>query len=424
MRTNQTSYRGLLLAVLTIGLITAAASAAPPENRKDALFPGAKLVHKFPKTVYRVPVFVATDKGPCLEVWFDPFDPAPPPRPGPGGGRVPDPRPELLIWDPIANKQLHKLSYPKEPIAFPHVSPFLERDGGMAISPDGKRLASKTLTYTPRIGSPYGDHTTRIKLIDITSLKVQPGAEYKDEKAPGPTAVHLSFATDGALVTIRGSTCTMQEIDKAKPRVRFELKRAVFKNDYWSKIHDVVVSPDGSQLAIAADGTVIVYDLAKGKKLFEASRAAPEPKKGGELFTADVSLAYAPAGTSQLLAVESLTVGTPGFTVIGDRVDGKAAQKEFALARLFDLKNKKEEGKWRLAGPSGAVSAYYTAKGEPRFLCNGKVIDGANSKELHKFNPGVCTFASRDGKALVRVTKKKKEDKAMTVELWRLDTEK
>jgi hypothetical protein len=42
---------------------------------------------------------------------------------------------------------------------------------------------------------------------------------------------------------------------------------------------------------------------------------------------------------------------------------------------------------------------------EPHILYNGKVIDGANGKELHKFDPGACSFVSRDGKALVRMIK-------------------
>jgi hypothetical protein len=94
--------------------------------------------------------------------------------------------------------------------------------------------------------------------------------------------------------------------------------RGPFKNQYWSKVHDVVVSPDGLQMVFAADGKI---------------------------------------------------------------------------------------------------------KGEPRFLCNGKVIDGTRGKELHKFNPGVCTFVPRDGKALVRVTNKQ-EGKTMVVEVWSLDTDK
>jgi hypothetical protein len=402
-----------LLAALVIGLTTAPATAAPPDNPKE-LFPGAKLMHKFPKEVYRAPIFVTTDKGTRLEIWFDAFDPEPPPKPGvipEIAGKLPDPRIEMLIWDPIASKELHKFSYPKDPIAYPRVSDRLQRDGGMAISPDDKRLASQTITYTPRRGSPYGDFTTRVKLIDFENRKVQGSAEYKDEKSSA-TPVSLLFAPDGALVTLRGSDCTIQEHGKDKPRTSFELTRAA--KGQWSAIHDVVVSADGSQLAVAADGTIIVYGIAKGKKLFEAARAAPEPKKGGDQWTVDVALAYAPSASDpKLLAVESV-VGSNG------------AKKDFAVARLFDLKDMKETGKCTVAEQEYPLtaSAYFTAKGEPRILYDGKVLDGATGKELHKFDPGAGSFVSRDGKALVRMTKKKKENKTMTVEVWSLDNEK
>jgi WD40 repeat protein len=400
------------LAFLAMGLVTTAASAAPNDNPKE-LFPGAKLMHKFPKDVYRVPIFVTTDKGTRLEIWFDAFDPEPPPKPGqiPGISVLPDPRLEMLIWDPISNKELHKLSYPKDPIAFPRVSTMLQRDGGMAISPDGKRLASQTMTYTPRRGSPYGDFNTRVKMIEIENHKVQAGAEYKEEKAPSATQVRLLFAPDGGLITLRGSECTIQEPGKDKPSASFELPRAA--NGHWSGIHDVVTSPDGSQLVVAADGAIFVHDMAKGKKLFEAARATPEPKKGGDQWVGDVALAYAPSASEpKLLAVESV-VGSEG------------AKKDFVVARLFDLKEMKELGKWSIAEHEYPLtaSAYFTAKGEPRILYEGRVIDGATGKDLHKFDPGVCTFVSRDGKALVRMTKKKKDEKLMGVEVWSLDND-
>jgi hypothetical protein len=273
-------------------------------------------------------------------------------------------------------------------------------------------------------------------LIEIKSRKVQLGKGYKQERAPGAQQTYLLFAPDGALVTLRGTTCTIQEPGKDKPRTSFELRRAAEhqKKEYWFNVQDAVVSPDGSQLAVAADGTIIVYDLTTGKKLFAEARAAPEPKKGGDPFPGNASLAYTPsANDPKLLAVE---------TVVGTQ----EARKDFVLARQFDLKNLKEMGKWSIPTPPGkggpilgdpnglakqpgeeysrAVSAYYTAKSEPHILYHGKVFDGASGKQLYKFNPGTCTFVSRDGKALVRVTKTKKEGKTMVVEVWSLDTAK
>jgi hypothetical protein len=424
-----------LLFVVGLDAGTTAAQAPPPGRGKDALIPGARLMHKFAKEVYRVPVLVTTDKGPQLEVWFDEFDPSPPPRPGqiPGITRLPDPKMDLVIWDPIANKELHRLSHPKVPLTFPYTSTELQREGGMAISPDGKRLATKTSTYTPRPGSPYGDFTTRVGLIDLATRKVQPLKTYQQQRAPGALQVFLLFAPDGALVTLRSTTVTVQEPGKAKPRTSFTLQRAAKHQlmEFWFSIKDAILSPDGSQLAVAADGTIIIYDLATGKKLFAAPRAAPEMKKTGDPLAGNAALAYAPgAKESQLLTAESLVASQGG-------------QKDFIMVRLFDLKNKKELKKWTIKVPprpdfgglgnpnplgnagaeghSATVSAYWTAKGEPRLLYDGKVFDAASGKELHRFNPGTCTFVSRDGKVLVRMTRKNGEARTMQVEVWSLD---
>jgi hypothetical protein len=102
----------------------------------------------------------------------------------------------------------------------------------------------------------------------------------------------------------------------------------------------------------------------------------------------------------------------------------KGAQKNYTLVRLFDLKAKKEIGKWKAERQPYPASAYFTASGEPRVLYADKVFDGASGKELHKLDPGAGTYVSRDGKALVRTLKKKKDDRTMTVEVWSLESEK
>jgi hypothetical protein len=427
MRTTRPFLRRfapVFLSLLTIGLITAAAPAAPPESTKDQLFPGAKLVHKFPKEVYRVPVFVTTDKGPRLEIWFDAIDPNPPPKVGmiPGTYGVPDPKVDMSIWDPVADKELHKLSYPKDPLIFPAATGTGGLDRWMPISPDGKRLASQTTAYKPpKPGTVNGDHTTQIKLIDIDSHKATLISEYKEEKAPGATEVHMLFAPDGTFITLRGTTCTVYEAGKDKPRTTFELTRtANWKKDWvFFSFRDAVVSPDGSQLAVAVDGMIIVYELATGKKLFEATPSVPEPKGGGDLFPVTMSLVYAPSANEPKLLAAELIVARPsgGLGV-------KEEKKPFVMVRQFDLKAMKETSKATVGDKWTGASAYFTSKGEPRVLYDGKVIDADNGKELYKFDPGAGAFASRDGKALVRTIKKKKDDRTMTVEVWSLENDK
>jgi hypothetical protein len=108
--------------------------------------------------------------------------------------------------------------------------------------------------------------------------------------------------------------------------------------------------------------------------------------------------------------------------------------KSFVLARVFDLKEKKEIARKVLVEQKTTGSptstppvfsrayAYFTAKGEPRIVFDGKLLDGASGKVLSKFDAGAGLVVSRDGKYLVRLTHMQ-GDKQMSVEVWSLDNE-
>jgi hypothetical protein len=421
MCTTRTLVHGFLGALLVAGTATA----APTEGGKDGLFPGARLLHKFPTEVYRLPLLLPTDNGTRLLLWVDAFDPTPmsrfPMDP------LPDPVFDLIGWDVAGGKEVFKLAYPKEgapysPLPGSMVAPGAAIPfGTLALSPDGKRLASLSTSYRMVPGKVVHEATTQIKLYDVENRKWLPpeSASYKDVRP------QMLFAPDAALVILKEATCSVQEMGKPKPRLTFDIVRAPsYKANPINVIGDAVVSPDGALLAVAADGMVTVYDLTTGKKVFQAARAAPEAKTTFGQVTQGVSLAFAPSPSEQkLLAVEVVT-GPP---------------KSFVVARAFDLKEKKEVAQHVLAkeetkAPAagfnpvvptwGRAYAYFSGKGEPRVLFDGKVIDAANGKVLHKFDPEAGLVLSRDGKCLVRLTRARKDDKKMAVEVWGLDGDK
>jgi hypothetical protein len=419
------------LTLLTIGVIAAWTGAAPPEESADRLTTGAKLLRRFKTEVYRTPVLLETKAGPRLLVWIDAFDPTAPTR-FPGEPQK-DPVFDLSFWDIKADKEIDKMSYPKQPAPLAPVAPSAHSPGmfgplgQLAFSSDGKQFAFVSTSYRMVPGKVNHEATGTIQMYDLETHKSKAaiGTEWKRENNKYNFPCVL-FAPDGALVILMEATCTVHEPGKASPRMVFDLVRAPnFEADTVAyAIREAVLSPDGGQLAVAADGTVTVYDLAAGKAIFEAPRAAPDAKGNSGVNNARVSLAFAPGKDVQkVLAVEIVT-GPP---------------KSFVLARLFDLKEKKEIANVKLAeaetgaraaqlgNPAppnwGRAYAFFTPKGEPRILFDGKLVDGANGKVLDEFDPGAGLILSRDGKYLVRLNTVK-DDKKRGIELWSLDNQK
>jgi hypothetical protein len=408
--------------VLAVAAVAAIARAAPADESKDGLLPGAKLLHKFPKEVYRTPVLLETKDGPRLLVWVDAFDPGAPTRfPG---EKPREPQFDLTFWDVTASKELHKLSFPKEtlpPIMCSNYTMTIP-PGSLAFSPDGKQLACVSTTSKPVPGKVVHEITGQIKLYDPSERKWQTATS---PEVVGTNAPYVLFAPDGNLVVLKETSCRIHAPGKDKPSTSFDLTRAsTYKTiPVYYGMHSVVLSPDGSRLAVAVDGMVSVYDTAAGKKVFDADRAAPEVKTTFGQMPVGTSLAFAPSADEQKLLSVEVVLGPP---------------KSFVLARLFDLKEKKEAGRWVLAEEEtkgdrfgrgqkppawGRAHAYYSARGEPRILFNGKLIDGASGKTLQTFDEGAGLLVSRDGKYLVRLTRTK-DEKKFAVEVWGVDYDK
>jgi hypothetical protein len=419
-----------LLAALLALLAGAAAAAAqaPAAKTGGKLIPGARLLHKWPKEVYRVPELQSTAQGPRLLVWVDAADPNPRTIPGIPAPKVPF---ELFVVDPLTGKKLHKLSSASPETPESVVSPLgpptsMTYCSMLTLSPDGKELANISRTYRVIPGKPVHEVTQVIKAYDFATKrwkKAIPTSYNNDTGGPS-----FLYTPDGSLVVLKDASGTVWEAGKAEPRLKFEVPRATnFARDgilQFFGIRDAAVSPDGYQLAVAVDGFLPVYDLKTGKEIFRAERAVPEDDplrrqvgQGGR-ETVSAALVFVPGGDApKLLAVE-VVVGPP---------------KSLVLARLFDVAAKKEIGRWTVAEHNtrgglngsypqwGQPCAFVTSKGEPRFVFGGKLFDGSTGKVLHKFNEGVRVFVSRDGKCLIRVTRRQGEEKRMGIEMWGLD---
>jgi hypothetical protein len=406
----------------------APAQQAPGKGKdaKQQLFPVMKLLYKYPKQVYRVPALYVTDKGPRLLVWVDASDPNP--KQDIPGIPVKLPPFDVVFWDLTAGKALHKISSaregaPQSPVPANWDATAFGFFGMLALSPDGQRLAYVNTTYQRVPGKVVHEATRQIHLYDLARRKWTDLPTKYRGTAGGP---HVLFAPNGELLILKDTACTILEAGKAKPRRTFKVLRGEGYDTHtvYSSfgIHDALVSPDGSQLAVAAEGTLTVYDLVTGKEVFRAERAAPpgDPGKGGGQATAMVSLAFSPTGDEpKLLAAEVVT-----------------GPKTLVLARLFDVKAAKESARWVLADaptkvvafdaprPWDGVHAYFTAKAEPRLIFDGKVIDGGTGKVLHHFDAGVRVLVAADGKHVIRLTRAAGDPKKLGIEVWGVENAK
>jgi hypothetical protein len=73
------------------------------------------------------------------------------------------------------------------------------------------------------------------------------------------------------------------------------------------------------------------------------------------------------------------------------------------------------------------VSSYFNAAGQPRvvFLDNkdARILDPETGKELYKLDGGAGIQVSPDGKYLMRLKAKGKDEQKFAVEIWKLEGE-
>jgi WD40 repeat protein len=380
---------GLLCVILVVSDVaaqnTAKSDAAP-------LFPGAKLLHQCKFEVPVRPIVLETKAGPQLMIRQGrrpEFD-----------GKVGEAMlSEVDFWDLAENKELYAITDRKFDLLSQRVIYDTCNITTMALTPDGKKLA-----YFVDLQNP--EHQN-IKLYDFATGKwhILPTLYGRSNMV---TSADLAFAPDGALAIFHNGLCTMQEVGKAKPRLTFKLLRGVKPADL-TEIDCAVFSPDGSRMAVATRyGPIAIYDIKTGKATFQAALLASGKGAYGEL----TSLAFGPSADEPKLLVVEFGTG----------------QKMNVVARVFDLKTKKETSRLQLSQQKPLAGywmcrahACFTAKAEPLVYFDGKAHNVATKKMLHEFDQAAGVSVSRDGKYIVRLTAGKANRHLKGIEIWSVD---
>jgi RNA polymerase sigma factor (sigma-70 family) len=223
------------------------------------------------------------------------------------------------VWDVATGKEVRRLGKPMErPAAMPR-GVFLTMPV-LAISPDGKRLASA------------GEDST-LTLWDLTT-----GRELHAFAGHQSSLLAVRFSPDGKTLTSRGGDGTVRTWDAATGK---EIRQARAASEFGS-----LLSPDGRRLAkVAADGTLTVSDAATGKEQCAIKGAG----QGG------VELTFSPDGKT--LAVSRF---------------------QDAVVHLYDLATGKEGrvlGDPDKAGPVAGPGAVITlAAPRPVFSPDGRLL--------------------------------------------------
>jgi WD40 repeat protein len=192
----------------------------------------------------------------------------------------------LITWDLRTGRPVRRLS----------LDPNLAQMGVVALSPDGKTLA---LTIS---------HGTAVTLIDPAT-----GKELRRLKGLEPWVVQAAFAPDGATLILLCSDYSVQVWDIARgKKLRSLPPLAPFVHGAGAGIvrlaaETAALSPDGRWLAHACQGSLSLFQVASGERLYQV-KTLPADAAGLIAFAPDGrTLAWASPHTPAVHLVEVAT---------------------------------------------------------------------------------------------------------------------
>jgi hypothetical protein len=410
-------------------------AAADPKDAPQEIIPGAKHLCTI-QVCYGVEttLFASSDglrildrvheKDPAEIIRNLPVGEFVPGKPPPGVKEVMANKSKLKMWNAVTGKELE----------LPNADLRLDEFRYFCVSPDGtKKFQIENLDPIRNMGGfpQPGPGVTKpfrykVTLLDLKTKQALFTSQLNNWNQPA-----ARFASDSSFVVlITDSEFTvLKPGEKTNPKVKFT--RKVMKTPYGSRPSPGEVaatfSPDGTHLGLGLDGTLRIFDVAKGTLVFETP-ANPKAQPN-QFFLEALAFAFSPS-----LKEEQVLLAHPS----GD-------------FRLYDVKEKKEIGHSQLELPKPAVGGfgaggltmvntqpYFNARNEPRafyvdsayvaqaksFTYTGKFVDASKGTVFQQFeSKGFHRYLlSPDGKYLVRTSfDKERYEGKRTVDVWSLE---
>jgi hypothetical protein len=280
------------------------------------------------------------------------------------------------VWDGATGKALARMTNNRGALT--------ADESTLAMSPDGNRVA---LIYRWQV-SQFSPPTDQVDTL-VYDLKKRKAVFLDRRRGPVHAVV---FTPKGRMLLFAGDQCHILEPDQVKLGRNFKLAAPM--------MGAAAVSAEDALLAVYAQGTLHVYDLAKGMLAFELVTDA-KPKKvgqpkglpGGGPFpgavpfniggTSSAALTFSSAAQGRKLLIYEETFTAQGLADPKAFAMGQATEGQL---RLIDLKEKKQVGGLKLAKGVTCVRAFFTSAGEPRAL-TATSLEELPGKILPKINP-------------------------------------